>query len=130
MKYGIILHDYKEKTKNYIGYNIGDPIQSIALKNLYPQPVEYEKEKQLFRSVFSQQIEFTYNKYRYLIISEFYESRNKSKYGNYYTDKVKSIRDIKQERFDYIIWGCGLAGSIVYDLMKNEYPESKLIGVL
>lgn len=35
MKYGVIFHYYGEASKQFLGFNLGDPIQSLAVINLY-----------------------------------------------------------------------------------------------
>lgn len=93
-----------------------------------PAPVEYEEQKARIQRLFAEELTARFEEYsRYYSLSEFYENRQRANYGNYYSDKIKSISSHRTGNFDYIIWGCGLAGTVVYELMKSEYPQSRLI---
>ena len=95
--------------------------------NWNPVPIEYDDIKDKLVNMFSQQILRVYEKYKNLAeISLFYEKREKAKYGNRYSDLLKTIPKGREERFDYIIWGCGLIGNIVNELMKELFPNATL----
>lgn len=91
-----------------------------------PDIVEYEEEKQEIKGLFINYIHEVYKKYQVSYrVSEFYEKRKRSIYGNRYRDAIERI-SVKKEIFDYIIWGCGLIGDNVYDIMKKKYPCANL----
>ena len=88
-------------------------------KIVIPNKKEIEE---LYESV----IRKNFDKYSmYYELSEFYENREKSNYGNRYRNILKSFFK-NEENFSYIIFGCGLIGSNVYRIMKEEYPKAEL----
>lgn len=92
-----------------------------------PKPVEYEYMKERLFKLFSTQIRQAYEKYSLLYeISDFYENREKSIYGSSYRNKIKSVEEKIKKKNSYVIWGCGLIGNTVYDIMTENYPDLNL----
>ena len=96
--------------------------------NWHPEPIYYEETKQMIIDVFSAQITDSYIRYNdCLRLSQFYENRSKAQYGNHFIEILQKIHSKKNDGFTYMIWGCGLIGSIVYDIMQKEFPKSRLV---
>lgn len=96
-----------------------------------PQPVLYEDVKAKLLDFFCTQIQKAYASYADIYeISGFYEDRERALYANYYTDKVRSLHPYMPEEFEYLIWGGGLIGTSVFEIMKKEFPKAKLVAVV
>jgi len=93
----------------------------------HPKAIDYEIIKLELIDLFKNVILNTDLKFQYLSkINDFYKNRIRTNYGNYYTEKIKYLHKFKHDGFKYIIWGCGYAGDFIYDIMKKEFPASKL----
>lgn len=107
----------------YIHLYTEDEFKSIDWN---PLPIEYENTKIDLKNLFINSIKQAYHKYNQIYsISNFYENRKKALYGNRYISVLKNIHK-SEEKFDYIIWGCGLIGNNVYEIMKKLYPNARL----
>lgn len=96
-----------------------------------PEPVLYEEMKKRMLDFFCTQIQKAYQTYfECYNISEFYENRKKSRYGSYFWDKIVKMHQYMPDEFEYIIWGGGLIGTTVYEIMKQEFPKAKLMAVV
>lgn len=96
-----------------------------------PHPIMYEEMKAKMLDFFCSQIQKAYQMHsERLEISEFYENRNKARYGNYFWDKIEKMREYMPDKFEYIIWGGGLIGTTVYEIMSQVFPEAKLAVVV
>lgn len=92
-----------------------------------PKVLDFNSEKQKIKNVFKLVIEEVYNKFHGLTeISEFYEDRTRSLYGNKYYYALQKI-PFSKEPFNYIIWGCGLIGNTVYNMMNVLYPNAQMV---
>lgn len=58
-------------------------------------------------------------------VSQFYETRKKSLYGNRYRNIISKAH-LEDKKFEYVIWGCGLIGNSVYEIMQEKYPQATL----
>lgn len=98
--------------------------------NWEPPIIDYESEKIKIKEMFKQIIYAQYNKFcRQYKISEFYENRNRAIYGNKYINAIKSI-EFEKKDFEYIIWGCGLIGNSVFEIIQKIYPNAKLVAAV
>ena len=106
-------------------------IKDFASIDWNPKPILFEEEKAQFVKLFSTQVKKTFDKYNMIMsISCFYENRDRAIYGNHYLELIRIIHNYKKDGFDYVIWGCGLIGSIVYDIMQREFPNSNLVAAV
>lgn len=111
------LHLYSQKEFENINWN--------------PAPVLYEGIKERILDFFCCQIQKVYEANNDICsISEFYEDRDKARYGSYYLDKVEALHSYMPEEFEYLIWGGGLIGTTIYEIMKKEFPKATLIAVI
>lgn len=64
-------------------------------------------------------------------LDEFYRSRKKSEYNKMFRHRLMSINErYREQKFSYAIWGAGNHALFVYELMRELYPESKLLAVV
>lgn len=92
-----------------------------------PDPVDFSYVKKLFLDSFCNAVlNHDYKKDASKLLNDFYINREKAEYGNHYRDKIKSFFD-NSSVFEYIIWGCGLIGNTVWNIMNEEYPNAKLL---
>ncbi len=99
--------------------------------NWYPAPIIYEDIKEKILEFFCCQIQKAYEDNKEICdISEFYENRDKARYGSYYLDKIEELHDYMPEEFEYLIWGGGLIGTAIYGIMKEEFPKATLVAVI
>lgn len=96
-----------------------------------PVPVEYEHTKQILVQLFSEQIKAAHKKYALMYtVSNFYENRKRSEYGNHYIESIRKMHMYMPEEFSYLIWGCGLIGETVWNVMRQEFPKAKLFAAI
>lgn len=61
-------------------------------------------------------------------LSEIYESRNKSHYNNHLIEELeRNINKYKYKNLNFIIWGTGAGGTLAYQLIKERYPNFKMV---
>lgn len=111
----------------YFPLNATDDLDSI---NWEPEIVDYSDAKKEIEKLFISQVQSAFNSKKQLYdISEFYEDRKRSPYCNRYREKLKSFFE-DQKEFDYYIWGVGLIGYCVYQIMSEEYPYATFKGAI
>lgn len=95
-----------------------------------PAPVEFEQEKEKIVQLAVFEIQNAYEKWKLRCeVSDFYEARTKSRYGSRYYYLLETLPR-KEEKFDFIIWGCGLIGESVYKAMENLYPQARMVAAI
>lgn len=93
-----------------------------------PTPTNQEMIKEKLISFAIQRIQQTYEKFSFPYqISEFYEQREKSEYGNFYKLALKKLPNTLSEDFTYIIWGTGQIGINAYQVISETYPKSRMV---
>lgn len=114
----------------YIRLYTEDDIEEIEWN---PDTVTIEKQELLY-NVFDNSIRSTFERYNAnYTISEYYEDRSKAPYGNRYR---KIITDFfnkeyqKEEHIKYMIFGCGLIGSVAYNIIQEQYPDAEFLGAI
>ena len=99
--------------------------------NWYPEPVDYETTKELMLEIATEQINRVVKEYKNIVdISYFYESRQKSDYGNLHKEILQKKFTSADESFEYILWGAGQIGISVYQYILHAYPNAKLVGIV
>lgn len=92
-----------------------------------PQTIDLEEHKGILCDMFASQIKQAYEKHKKIYdVSYYYENRKKAEYCNRYVNLLKQIPYGSEDCFDYTIWGCGLIGNCVYEIMCKLYPNAKL----
>lgn len=95
------------------------------------QKVSYETIKEKMIQVAIGRIDNVKEKYEKIAdLSFFYETREKSSYGNYYRNILKKMPDERKETLEYILWGAGQIGMNAYRVISSAYPNSKLKAVV
>lgn len=95
--------------------------------NWNPEPVAYEDRKKIIKNILINAIKESKSKYESICeLSDFYENRQRALYGNKYHCAIKKAH-LVSDKFNYIIWGCGLIGNSAYQIMQDLYPHAKLI---
>ncbi len=95
--------------------------------NFFPDKVMVS-EKSKIEDVFIKTIRNTFNKYNEVLsLSQYYESRKKSVYGNRYREIISDFIGEETE-FDYMIFGCGLIGTVAHLIISEQYPKANFIG--
>lgn len=95
------------------------------------QVVDYENRKQQMLNIAVKRIRDTARDYEMISdYSCYLESRERADYGNFYKERIAEIPKERQERLEYVIWGCGQAGIHTYHAMREMYPDSRLVGVV
>lgn len=90
---------------------------------------EYENVKGEMIDIAIRLIKYTYEKYTKLFeVSYFFESRNRSEYGNYYKKMIQKLP--QKDGFRYVIWGVAQLGQHVVEAMHKWYPSAKMIGAI
>ena len=86
--------------------------------------------KAIIKNVAITKIKNAYDKYNNIFtLSQFYEERERSQYGNYYYKIAKSL-DFNSRSKEYFIWGAGQIGLEIVRVMKECFPQVKLSGVI
>lgn len=99
---------------------------NFAQINWNPNVVELENKKIDIKKLLISTIQSAKEKYDLPYnISQFYEEREKSLYGNRYRNIISKAH-LENKKFEYIIWGCGLIGNTVYEIMQEKYPQATL----
>ena len=65
-------------------------------------------------------------------ISQFWEERNKVEYNYKLKKKITELLRERQanETFTYLIWGAGVHGKIAYKMIKDFFPQAKLVAIV
>lgn len=109
-------------------------LDNFAQINWNPKPIDLEETKALFKNIFasyiSNNIKSSNNIKMLESLNSFYNNRNRSDYGNRYRKIIKQYKEKSgplKTLSQYIIWGCGLIGDVVYDIMKEEFPNASML---
>lgn len=102
--------------------------------NWAPQPVQYEKEKELIANHAIRRIREAFYRYRdaCAITSLYLESFKK----DYTIDSLENVKKFVENnweqdgRYEYILWGITQTTEIVYDYICTNYPQAQLKGVI
>lgn len=101
---------------------------SFAEIDWSPKPIDYEDKKYKLLQFFAKRLQDAYDQYEpFYAVSEFYENRNRARYGSFYYDRLMRIRKLGKTDFEYLIWGCGLIGNTCQRIMEQAFPQAKLI---
>lgn len=96
-----------------------------------PKPIYYEDIKEIMIEIAIDKIKSTYDKYEKICdLSQFYEQRKKSNYGNFYYTKLKQLPKHLGEDFKYIIWGTGQIGINAFNVISSKFPKSKMVAAV
>ena len=96
-----------------------------------PSIVDFENHKTLIRNMMISQIKKAYERFVDIcMVSDFYESRNRSQYGSYVYGLVQSLEGKLPKDFKYIVWGCGRNGEDVCEAVEYIFPEAQLIAAV
>ena len=94
-------------------------------------PIDLEDIKLKMKEVAKRRINETKKNFEYLTELSFYwENRKKSKYANVFEDILARELNVKDDHFEYIIWGTGAIGANLYKTVVELYPRSKLVSVI
>lgn len=95
-----------------------------------PKPLDMESEKEAITRFFMSEISSAYAKWGdRLDLSMFYETRQVSNYGSRYVNIIRRYME-SRDSIKYAIWGCGLIGENVYQIMTARYPGSECVAVI
>lgn len=98
-----------------------------------PDPINIEREKGIFISIFEKQLNKLWEDRREVCeISQFWEERNKVEYNYKLKKKIMELLRERQanETFTYLIWGAGVHGKIAYKMIKDFFPQAKLVAIV
>lgn len=99
-----------------------------------PSPIYYEDMKKKILDLAKARIMETYKKYSMIYeVSEFFESREDRKFFvEFYDNTIEYInkRFNKKESFEYVLWGVTQTAQMVYEYLREQYPNSKLVAVI
>lgn len=96
-----------------------------------PQAIMFEDRKQRIKALICNEIRSAFEKYAPLYeLSEFYEDREKAPYGNHFVERIRTMHTYMPETFRYLIWGCGLIGASVLQVMRSEFPNASLVAAV
>lgn len=102
--------------------------------NWTPQPIKYEKEKELIINHAIRRIRETFYRYRdtCAITSLYLTSFNL----DYTLDSLENVKKFVEDNweaensYDYILWGITQTTEIVYDYLCTHYPQARLYGII
>ncbi len=88
---------------------------------------EWVKER-LFE-VFQSNIHALKNRNNMKIISKYWENRNKVDYDGRLWKKLEGLRERynAEDEFSYIIWGAGVHGKLAYTMLKEHFPNARML---
>lgn len=93
--------------------------------------LEYESVKERMIDVCISRIRETYSKYNDLLsLSAFFEDRERTESDQFLRSRARALNRQADERFDYVIWGCGQIGLRTVKVMREFYPNARLIGAI
>lgn len=96
-----------------------------------PSVVEYSAYKSKIIELFFSQINRVREQYDLMYeVSEWYENRTKSRYASHYYDIASSLKGKVAEDFKYVIWGCGLTGESLWEVLQELFPHARLVAAI
>ena len=93
--------------------------------------LDYEESKRRMIDVCIRRIGEAHAKYDELLsLSAFFENRTRAAIDSFYYNRVKELPFAPDEAFSYIIWGCGQIGLRTVKVMRECFPNARLIGAI
>lgn len=112
----------------YLRLYTPDTFQNI---DWYPEPVEYEEQKERLLHIYQERIKKTYedNKDIYCI-SSYYESRNHSNYNSEIIDFLSQIDVDHESNINYALWGITFKTLTIKNIISDLYPNWRLSSII
>jgi len=99
-----------------------------------PVSIQYEELKIKILDTCSERLQLTFYKYKNILeISEFYERDEKRElFIEAFTNTVEFLKYKynKLDCFEYVIWGVTQNGDMVYNYIKDNYPNAKISAII
>lgn len=98
----------------------------------YPNPVDLEEVKDCLIDVFSRRLkELVDSRVPLYELSSYLENREKANYNNKILYKLReAMGQFPRKGLRYVIWGAGAGGTLAHMLIRDEYPDYRMVAVV